>query len=295
MKMLTNLCIVFAVLFTAGCGPRKTASPTVENRIILASFYPMYVTALNVANGVPGVIVKNMTKPQTGCLHDYQMTPDDMQTISKAWCFVVNGGGMESFLDKVTAHYPSMKIIPASTGIPLMTGDGEEGDNPHVWVSVSNSIVQVNNVCKGLCEADPEHAALYQTNAATYVKKLEALRTRMHEGLANIASRNIITFHEAFPYFAQEFGLTIAAVIEREPGSEPSAGELAETVDIVRKNTVKALFAEPQYPARAAETIARETGAHLHTLDPAVSGPDSPDAYIQIMDENLRVLMEALK
>ena len=277
-----------AVSALTGCGPKQT-------KLVLASFYPMYITALNVAQGVPGIEVKNMTRPQTGCLHDYQMTPEDMQTISRAWCFVVNGGGMESFLDKVRAQYPSIHTITASTGIPLIKGDGEEGDNPHVWVSVSNTITQVNTVCTGLCEADPEHAVLYRANAAGYVKKLEALRTRMHEGLATVSSRNIITFHEAFPYFAQEFELTIAAVIEREPGSEPSAGELAETVGIVKEKGVKALFAEPQYPAKAAETIARETGARVYTLDPAVSGPDAPDAYIRIMDQNLTVLMEALK
>ena len=84
-------------------------------------------------------------------------------------------------------------------------------------------------------------------------------------------------------------------VIEREPGSEPSSRELAETIETIKGKKVKALFAEPQYPAKAAETIARETGLKVYTLDPAVTGPDDPDAYIEIMDKNLKVLQQALK
>ena len=87
----------------------------------------------------------------------------------------------------------------------------------------------------------------------------------------------------------------IAAVIEREPGSEPSARELAQTITLVRKAKVKALFAEPQYPSKAAEAIARETGAKLYTLDPAVTGPMRDDAYITIMTRNFSELRKALR
>ena len=135
----------------------------------------------------------------------------------------------------------------------------------------------------------------YHANANAYIVKLEALRKKMHEGLANISSRDIITFHEAFPYFAKEFNLNIVEVIEREPGSEPSAGELAETVKTIKSHKIKALFAEPQYPAKAAQTIARETGLKVYVLDPAVTGSASLDAYIRIMEANLTVLQEALR
>ena len=291
--LLRFCCIV--LLFSSFSILRASDISPQNDRIILASFYPMYITALNVAQGVPGVKVINMTKPQTGCLHDYQLTPQDLKTLSTAWAFVVNGGGMESFIDKALRQQPNLKIINASKGIELLKGEGNEGDNPHVWVSVSNAIAQVKNVADGLAAIDPSNAARYKANADSYIVKLTALRKKMHDGLSNISSRGIITFHEAFPYFAKEFNLTIVAVIEREPGSEPSAGELAQTVNIIRSHKVKALFAEPQYPARAAETIARETGLKVYELDPAATGPASPDAYIQIMESNLAVLQSALQ
>ena len=272
------------------------AIPPAQNqpRRIMTSFYPMYIATLNVAKDVPGVEVLNLTQPQTGCLHDYQMTPDDMMHLSGANIFVVNGAGMDAFLDKVVAQLPALKIVNASAGIELIRGEGDEGDNPHIWVSVSLHMRQVENIAAQLAQADPAHAEQYQKNGAEYVARLDQLRKMMHVGLKDIQTRDIITFHEAFPYFAKEFNLNIAAVIEREPGSEPSAKELAETIEIVKKAKVKALFAEPQYPAKAAEAIARESGAKLYSLDPAVTGPMKAEAYVEIMEKNLAELRKAL-
>ncbi len=282
--------LMLAGLLAAAAGAVEPAAPALR---IVTSFYPVYLATLNVAGGVSGVEVVNMTRPTTGCLHDYQLTPNDMVTLSRSSVFVINGAGMESFLDKVLRQIPGLVVVNASEGIGLIRGKG--GENPHVWLSVTNAIVQVRNIARNLARLDPEHGALYKKNAAAYIEKLEALRAGMREGLKDIRTRDIITFHEAFPYFAQEFGLNVVAVIEREPGSAPGAREMAKLISIVRKTGVKALFAEPQYPAKSAETIARETGATVYRLDPVVTGPPAPDAYLSIMQANLRELQQALQ
>jgi zinc transport system substrate-binding protein len=294
--------LMIGALVLSGCGAKTDnaahASPSqnaAKTTTIAASFYPMYIFTLNVAKDIPDVKVIDMTKPTTGCLHDYTVTPDDMKNLEGATYFIVNGAGMESFMDKVVQQFPDLKVIESSKGIPLIKGDGDEGDNPHVWVSISNAIQQVRNIGDQLAALDTAHAEQYKKNADTYVKKLEAERDKMHQALDGIKNRDIVTFHEAFPYFAQEFNLNIAGVIEREPGSEPSAQELADTIAQVNSLNVKALFAEPQYPTKDAETIAKETGAKVYTLDPAVTGPMEADAYINIMDSNLKTLTEALK
>ncbi len=309
-KMVST--VLLGVMLLSGCGADNAAnntdiqSKTEENAdsgtvsdiktvTIAASFYPMYIMTLNVTNDMPNVKVIDMTKPMTGCLHDYAVTPDDLKNLEGAQFFIINGAGMESFMDKVTGQMPNLKIIDTSKGIPLIKGDGDEGDNPHLWVSISNSILQVKNVQEQLSALDPDNAAKYKSNTDIYVKKLEDEKVKMHNALDGIQNRNIITFHEAFPYFAKEFNLNIAGVIEREPGSEPSAKELAQSIAIIKNLKAKALFAEPQYPASAAETIAKETGSKVYTLDPAVTGPMDADAYINIMDSNLKVLQEALK
>jgi zinc transport system substrate-binding protein len=152
----------------------------------------------------------------------------------------------------------------------------------------------VKNIGEQLAVLDQDHAAQYTSNAEVYCAKLEDLRIKMHQAVDNAGSREIVTFHEAFPYFAQEFNLHINAVIEREPGSEPSAAELAETIKIIEDSGTRILFTEPQYPARSAETIARETGTKVYVLDPAVTGTLEPDAYLNIMEKNMKTLQEAL-
>lgn len=291
--------IMVSALVLVGCGMNNTSEKTSKDKQkfnIVTSFYPMYIATINVTKGVEGVEVKNMTKPQTGCLHDYQLTPEDLKTLENANAFVVNGAGMEAFLDKVVKQQADLKIVDASKGITLLKEGDEE--NPHVWVSVSDAIQQVNQIADQLAAIDQVHAAQYKQNASEYVKKLEALKTQMHKQIDSLPNKNIVTFHEAFPYFAKEFNLNIVSVIEREPGTEPSPKELEETIAKIKELNIKALFAEPQYPAGAAETISKETGAKVYTLDPVVTGeatPDSYDAYIQTMKKNAEVLETALK
>ena len=261
---------------------------------VLCSFYPMYVMALNVIGPTPGVKVECLTEPIVGCLHDYQLTPANLKALGAADIFIANGAGMETFINKALQQSTNLKVIEASRGLKLAFKD-----NPHVWVSVGGAVEETKTIAQGLEAADPAHAAVYEQNAAGYVRRLENLGHEMHVALDGLKNRNIITFHEAFPYFASEFNLNIVGVVEREPGSEPSAGELARTIQTVRNAKVKALFAEPQYPAKSAEVIQRETGVPVSILDPAVTGPREPakarDSYIRSMEENLKVLVKALK
>ena len=109
------------------------------------------------------------------------------------------------------------------------------------------------------------------------------------------AGTSIVTFHEAFPYFAEEFGLNIAAVVNREPESAPSARELAETIDLIRNSHVKAVFAEPQYSTDTAQTVAQESGVSVYLLDPCTSGAMDKEAYLTAMRQNMQVLQQALQ
>ena len=204
------------------------------------------------------------------------------------------------------------KVATSARWIEAVEGDDEEEEqhehehehehehdvNPHVWVSISKNIEEVSNIAKELSAFDPNHASEYEANADAYIAKLENLRTEMHAALDNVNNKDIITFHEAFPYFAEEFNLNIAGVIEVEPDSEPSAKEVENIISIINEKNIKALFTEPQYSSKIADTIAKETGASIYTLDPIVTGDANEDAYddyIVKMQENLNTLKEALK
>lgn len=256
---------------------------------IVTTFYPLYITTLNITSGATGISVSNLTPPTSGCLHDYQLTPADLARLAHADVLIINGGGLEGFLEKARRQAPQAKVIEASTGIELLKG------NPHVWVSPELAARQAETIGAQLARLDVKNADLYHRNAKAYATQLRSLARKISTGLQGISNRNIITLHEAFPYFAREFGFTIAAVVEREPGAEPSARELADTIALVREKKVRALFVEPQYPTRSAEVVARASGAQIAILDPGVTGPLEANAYIKIMEKNLAELQRVLK
>lgn len=304
MKKIISLLltIILAATFT-GCQSNKSGATKLR---LLTSFYPIYIMTLNIVDGVDGVEVESLANQEVGCLHDFQLQTDDMKHLEQADAFIINGAGMESFLDKVTNEIPGLTMIDSSYGIELLKNQFDEHDhededsehseyNAHTWVSVTDCIQQVKNISDGIIALDPQNADKYTQNTQTYISKLEELRSDMNNGLKNISTRDIITFHEAFPYFAKEFNLNVVKVINREPNTEPNAKELAETIELINATNVKALFVEPQYSKTAADTIAHETHANVYTLDPVVSGEDNKDAYINTMRKNLEVLKEALK
>lgn len=318
MKSIRILPIIILVmlLFSAcsNSGALDTSNVAGGSNVkIVTSFYPMYIFTKNIAKDIEGVSVANMAAPRTGCLHDYQMTPADMKIIEDADIMVINGGGMEKFLDKIIKQRPELKIVEASKGLELLEEEEHhhevenEGEihnedkhehnvNAHVWVSISGAIDEVKNIGEQLAIADTKNAEKYKANTLEYVQKLEAQKEKMIEALKGIENRNIVMFHESFPYFAKEFGLNIVATIESEEGSEPSAGELADTIKKIKESNVKALFTEPQNSSNAVEIVSKETGLDVYVLDPVVTGDKADiDTYIEAMDENLRVLAEALK
>lgn len=260
---------------------------------VVTSFYPVYIAALNVAGGVEGVEISNLTSPHVGCLHDYQLTAGDARKLAEADLLLANGAGMEPFLDKLARQSPDLRVVEISEGIPLMDG------NAHVWVSFEGARRQVDNITAALAAAAPDKADALRANAEAYKASITALDERMHAALVPHKGARIMTFHEAFPYFAREFGLELVGVVEREPGTEPSARELAGTIDLVRERDVKALFTEPQYSDRSAQVIARETGVKVYELDPVATGPSEPDAargaWLAAMEKNLTVLQDALR
>ncbi|MBQ6631413.1 MAG: zinc ABC transporter substrate-binding protein, partial [Romboutsia sp.] len=282
---------------------------------IVTSFYPMYLLTSEIVKDADNIELINMVDSSTGCLHDYSLTTDNMKLLEDCDIFIVNGAGMESFLDKVIQQKPNLKIVDASEGIELMESNYNEADdhdhehdhdhdhshdhdeeyNPHVWLSVKNAIKQVQNIESILIEYNPENKDIYSNNTKEYISQLNELDTKIHTELDKIENKNIVTFHEAFPYFAKEYNLNIVAVVQREAGSEPSAKELQETIEKIKKLDVKAICVEPQYSTKSAETISKETNVGVCTLDPIVTEESKNSSYIDIMNKNLETLKEALQ
>ena len=265
---------------------------------VTASFFPIYLFASNLLSGVEGITLHSLASPDTGCLHDYQLSSGDLKALSSSDLFLINGAGMESFLSSVFEAFPDLPLVDASEGIELLPSEsGETEFNAHIWLTPDNAVRMSENLARGLIKAFPDKEAAIQANLDNWTERLHALDLELEEGLKDLKRRDLLTFHEAFPYFAQRYGLQVLAVIAKEPDDALSTGELARLVSLVQKNNLPPLFTEPQYPALAAEVLSRETGAPLYKLDPCVTPPEGelpPDWYETVMRSNLSVLREAL-
>ncbi|PWE87995.1 hypothetical protein LG34_00695 [Eubacterium ramulus] len=292
-----------------------------EDLLVVTSFYPMYVAAENVIGDVEGVTLENLSEPQTGCLHDYQLTAADMKLLSKADVFIVNGGGIESFLSDVAESYPDLKIVQACDGIDLLEsaeGTGEShndlssnedadhddhdhsehshGDeNAHVWMNLADYQIQVQNICNGLSEADSAHAEQYAKNAQTYQGKVQELQQEAAELASQIASQPVVIFHEAYEYIVQEYGLQLAGEMNLDEERQVSAGEVADILHSIEDNHVSVVLAEELYGTDMGEMVTKQSGVKVVYLDTLTRGDYSADSYLEGMRSNIEQLKEAFQ
>ena len=294
-----------------------------EQLTIVTSFYPMYIATLNIVDGVQEVEVSNLTENQTGCVHDYQLTTEDMRCINQADIAVINGGDMEIFLEDVLSSRPEIKVIRASEGLQLLEGhshtheeeehededheDSHEevheevheeeehkhehgGVNGHVWMNMNLYQEQIATIALRLSEYDPEHALIYQANAERYLEDIKALQLEYKQLEELTRGQEIIIFHDAFAYFAQQYGMEVVHIVNTDSESALSAGEIAGVIDEIRLHHVQYLFSEEQYQPEIANRIATETNAKVYVLNSLVTGKDDKDSYLNGMRQNLEEL-----
>lgn len=277
-----------------------------EKVTIVTTFYPMYVLAKNVVGDSSNVDVVNLTEYQSGCLHDYQLTTADMKKLENADILVMNGGGMENFIENVLEAYPNLPIINASEGIDYLLGEGHNHEeensvnnhveefNAHVWLNMNYYIQQIQTVQDGLAEYDSQNSTSYQDNGTAYQNEVRTMKEEMETTLEGTENTEVVIFHDAFAYLAQELGLDVIHTVNIDSEASLSAGEIAEVVDEVNEHQIKILFTEEQYSTSIADNIAEETDASVYVIDSIVRGDMSKDGYITAMKKNLEVLKQAL-
>ena len=294
--MKTKRLIPFLIAWLLPFSAVAAAAPPLR---VLASFSPMHIFTLNVVGDTPGVSVEMMLPASLGCPHDYALTASDMRKIAGADLFIANGMGMETFLDAVVRKAnPRIRVIETSSSVkPLRAPDekehaahANEGANPHTWVSPKNAILQVRAIEKALSDASPQNRETFRANADAYAARIELLDHEYRDASAKFRKRNIVTFHSAFDYMAQEYGLSVVGRIE----DDLSAARMRALLRTIKEKDVPAVFAAPENKERIIDIIAREAKIPVVRLDPVAAGPASPTAYEDAMRRNLKNLTEKL-
>ena len=270
---------------------------------VVTSFYPMYIAAMNVIGD----------------------TPADMKLLSGADVFIVNGGGIESFLSDVAADYKNLSIVNACEGLNLLSeedegeehahgdahedaaeehihGDTEDthedghnhGDvNAHAWMSIALYKQQVKNILEGLCRIDPKHQDAYESNAKEYLAKLEDLESEQQSLKEELAGKHIVIFHEAYAYVAEDYDMEISYTMDLDEERQVSAGEVADVMGAIEKNDISVVLAEELYGKDMGDTVERETDAKVCYLDTLTRGEYEKDSYLDAMRHNMELLKEA--
>jgi len=284
--------LLLLVLLCTGCGQNDVQEE--ETFDIVTSFYPVYIFTQNITKGVPDVTVYNITENQTGCLHDYQLSTSDMKQIEDSDVFVVNGAGLEGFMDKILER-EDIDILDSGENVELIENRFYEGYNEHIWLSVTNAIEQVETIGTGLMARDPEHQDLYRQNMQEYIECLKNLRNDLREELYGNENIEIVTSHDAFSYFAEDFGLTIFDVIERGEDVSPTPKEMSELIAGVKESSVVGIFTEADSSDKLSQMVANETGLNVYTLDSITSGEAVLESYENKMRENIKKIKESVK
>ena len=326
-------------------GSTKNTDEADDMLTVVTSFYPMYIATLNIVDGVDGVRLENLSEPQTGCLHDFQLTPEDMKLLSTADVFVINGGGIESFMSDVAKAYPKLDVVEACEDVALLSEDDDETDgahdhdhdtdaesdsdhdhdhdadaesesdhdhdhdadaesdsdhdhdhgdeNAHAWMSVPRYRTMVQTIASRLAEKDAKHADEYYANAKAYDAKLAVLEEKIDSLKSLTGGQNIIIFHEAYEYVADDFSMNACYLLDLDEERSVSAGEVKQVIGAIKDDGVSVILAEELYGKSMGDTVSRETDVHMVYIDPLNRGEYDKDSYLDGMEHNIELIKDA--
>lgn len=254
-----------------------------------------------------------MLPPADKPTHEYSPTVDDRRRLETAHLFLVNGLALESYDAAAVARSARVTLVDCSKPLteafllkaeeePEAKDSGHGHDhahahgehNPHVWLCTEGAIAQARAIEAAFSKLDTANAAGYRTRLAELETRLLALRDKYKPLVDKLKKREFVSNHDAFPYFAREFGLKQVGVIQRTPGTNPTLAERRAMEDKLRKGGAAAIFLEPGYDDAASKAIAEASGLKLATLDPFDSGKPGPRALEEVLERNLNTVLATL-
>jgi len=290
--------VAFAALTLIGCGPSGNGAVDV-----VATTSPVTALAREVLADT-GLTVVGLVGPGVDP-HDYEASPDDVKKIGAAKLVLRSGLGIDAFLDRPLENSGQRTVVTVTRGVKVREGKDEEGqpeDDAHVWHDPTNDKIMVDNIVKALSTAYPDRADTFAKNGAAYQAKLDDVDAQIKQLIDSIpeANRKMVTNHDAFGYFIERYGLTfVGAVIPSvSTQGDTSAKQLAALEDTIKREGVKAIFAESSMDPKIAKQIANDTGVKIvddlygDSLGEPGSGSETVDGMLLL---NAKKIVEALK
>ncbi len=260
---LAGLHVFVGVLLTAIAPVAHAGDKPEEPFRVVTTFTVIQDIAQNVAGDA--AVVESITKPGAG-IHDYQPTPGDIVKAQSADLVIWNGMNLERWFERFFENVKDVPSVVASEGVePMGINEGAYTGkpNPHAWMSPENVLIYIENIRKALVEHDPEHADVYNANAAAYAARVKALDAPLRQRLAAIpeAQRWLVTSEGAFSYLARDYGLRELYLWPINADQQGTPRQVRHVIDEVRKHKVPVVFSESTVSDKPARQVAKETGA----------------------------------
>lgn len=296
---LTLPAILLAVAILGGCAPDGSDGSHGGQLSVVTT---TTVFAEMVRNVGGDLVEVTSLVPKNGDVHTFEPKPADVRAVARAGLLVMNGLGLDDWLEQTITNVskegtPLVKLAEGLPGIALLPGEEPGSQNPHLFMDVKYAELYVDRIAEALTSADPSHASQYDSQASTYRQRLADLDRWVRQQIGSVveANRKLVTFHDAFPYYAREYGITIVGVAVVAPGQDPSAGYTAKLIDAIRKAGVRAIFSESQFPAKLVDQLAAETGVKVvaNLYDDALGDPPVT-SYEAVIRWDTQQLVKAL-
>jgi manganese/iron transport system substrate-binding protein len=313
MARFPGLLVGLLTLLTAACGGKdadSSASVSGAGPVKVATSISVLGDMVRQVGG-DRVMVISLIPPGADA-HTFQPAPKDVKKLGDVRAVFINGAHLEESLEGVLSNNvpKTARVVAVSEGIPAIVfaevavGQGgkseddehDDGGNPHFWLDVQNAKRYVQVIRDTLIQVDSEGKDTYAANTDRYLKELDELDAYIRAQIETIPreQRKLVTFHDAFPYFARAYGLELTGYVVRSPGREPSAQEIKTLSDTLRRQNVRAVFKEPQLNARLLERAAKDAGVKVESLYSDALTKDIT-SYVQMMRVNADTVARGLR
>jgi zinc transport system substrate-binding protein len=280
--------VVLGVLYVRTV--RAPVQPSLGKLRVAATIYPLYDIARNVVGdeGEVAVIVPPDASP-----HLFEFSPRQLEALQDVRAVFAIGHGLDNWVTRATNVTPGAQVIVVDQGIDLRKFPDGTTD-PHYWLNFGNARKIADNIANELIRIDPAHADIYRKNAETYAEKLTEKERELKEVLAPVRGLPILTFHDAWYYFAENFELNIVGTFEPAAGEEPAPRYLAELHRKIETQHIRILFTEPQLSTGVVQSFAKDSGVGIAELDP-LGGVEGRTTYLELMEFNADSIRRALQ
>lgn len=281
-----------ALLWAVAVGAEAT--PATAPLRVGVTLHPYYSWTANVVRGTDVQVVPIL--PGDVDAGDYQPRPEDIRKIADLDAIVVNGVGHDDFIfDMIKASgNERLVVIRPNDGVPLLKAAHGGTVNSHTFISFSNAIQQTYAIARALGALRPALAARFEANAAEYARRLRAIKSAAAAKLVDATVHRVVTVHDGYGYLMQEFGIEVAGVVEPAHGLVPSAKELGDMVDLLKREHVTVVFSEESFPGPLLQVLRENGQARVYLISHVASGAFTPEKFEVEMQTNADVIVQAL-